>query len=136
MPVSIFSIQWFSKTTENSIIKTRFLNTRSCRNNTGSDRITCKNGYDVISYVKIRKEYRIQYFHFRLSFRESRVWKFIEYIWTWLIPQWTGLNNRQKIILCVKISRKCRIRFFHQTLRFREKKFENLSYACTRLILN
>lgn len=58
-----------------------------------SDRITCKNGH-ANSREKIRKIYRMTFFHFRISFRDNPIWMFIKYTWRWLIANWTGLNNR------------------------------------------
>ena len=41
---------------------------------------------------------------------------------TWLIPNWTEIDNRQEVILCVKISGKCTIQFFRLGLHRQENE--------------
>lgn len=91
--------------------------------------------------TKINRGYKIKSFCPSLSFQKNCVWKFVNCIWTGLIPDWTEANNRQEVvILYVELSRNCIINFSHNTFCSREEDLsylsDDLSYACTRAILN
>lgn len=77
-------------------------------------RTTCTSRREVIHYERIRRKGRVTFFHVTLRCRENEVWKFIKYAWTWLIPDWTEINNRQDVIVRVKIGGKCRRTFFRE----------------------
>lgn len=77
-------------------------------------RTTCTSRREVIHYERIRRKSGVTFFHVTLRSRENGVWKFIKYAWTWLIPDWTEINNRQDVIVGVKIGGKCRRTFFRK----------------------